>query len=208
MAPGKRRLFLVTEEGTARLRDRPSASTSVLTVDLGKRDDLPAEDAPPATLDDRHALVFTSEPLPTGTELSGLFSGKLDVVTNKRDFDLRITLYEKKANGEYFPLSWYLARASYMEDSSHRRLLVPGKRTTLTFTNGRTTSRLFEPGSRLVAVVSVVKDPGSSINMGSGGDVGLESAADAGEPLRIEWLGGSYLDLPMGPMGPSTGDRK
>lgn len=208
MAPANWRLFLVTEDGAATLRERPSAGTSLLTVDLGKRDDLPAADAPPGVLDDRNALAFTSEPLSAGTELSGLFSGKLDLVTNKRDFDLRITLYEKKAGGDYFPLSWYLARASYMEDRSHRRLLVPGKRTTLAFTNGRTTSRLFEPGSRLVAVVSVVKDPGSSINMGSGGDVGLESAADAGEPLRIEWLGSSYLDLPMGPTEPPTGVRK
>ena len=208
MAPGKRRLFLVTEDGTAKLRDRPSASTSVLTVDLGNRDDLPVEDAPPATLDNRHALVFTSEPLPAGTELSGLFSGKVDVVTNKRDFDLRITLYEKKASGEYFQLSWYVARASYMEDRSRRHLLVPGKRTTLAFTNGRTTSRLFEPGSRLVAVVSVVKEPGSSINMGTGKDVGMESAADAGEPLRIEWLGSSYLELPVGLVEAPVGGSK
>ncbi|WP_426286205.1 CocE/NonD family hydrolase [Luteibacter sp. E-22] len=208
MAPGKRRLFLAAENGTARLQDRPSTRASLLAVDLGKRDDLPAADAPSAALDDRHALVFTSEPLPAGTELSGLFSGKLHVVTNKRDFDLRITLYEKKASGEYFQLSWYLARASYMEDRSRRLLLVPGKRTTLAFTNGRTTSRLFEPGSRLVAVVSVVKEPGSSINMGSGGDVGVESVADAGEPLRIEWLGSSYLDLPIGPARVTSGASK
>ncbi|WP_448095788.1 CocE/NonD family hydrolase [Luteibacter yeojuensis] len=204
MAPGKRRLFLVTEDGVAGLRDRPSTRSSLLAVDLGKRDDLPPADAPPAVLDDRNALVFTSDPLPAGTELSGLFSGKLDVVANKRDFDLRIVLYEKKVSGEYFQLSWYLARASYMEDRSRRQLLVPGKRTTLAFTNGRTTSRLFEPGSRLVAVVSVVKEPGSSINMGSGKEVGTESVADAGEPLRIEWLGSSYLDLPIGPARASS----
>lgn len=207
MAPGHRRFYLAADDTNLKLADRPSEQSSVLTVDLARRDDQPAADAPTPELDDSNALVFTSAPLPNGTEISGLFSGKLEFVTNKRDFDMRITLYEKKASGKYFQLSSYLTRASYVDDRSTRKLLAPGKLTTLAFTNGRTTSRLFEPGSHLVVTVAVEKSPGAQVNMGSGKDVSSESLADAGEPLRIEWRGSSYLDIPMG-LGVSSANHR
>ena len=198
MAPGHRRLYLANDGKALTLADGKGTTPATLTVDLGKRDDLPAPDAKSPELDDRNALVFTSEPLPDGTELSGLFSGHLDLVTNKHDFDLMITLYEKKADGSYFQLSWYETRASYAADRSVRKLLTPGKPIALDFTNSRTTSRRFEPGSRLVVTVAVVKGAGQQINMGTGNDVSAETAADAGEPLKINWLPGSFLDLPIG----------
>ena len=52
-------------------------------------------------------------------------------------------------------------------------------------------------GSRLVAVLSIVKEPGREINYGTGGEVIGESIADAKAPLKIIWFGGSYLDLPV-----------
>lgn len=198
MAPGHRRLYLANDGGTTSLGAQKGSQPSVLTVDLGKRDDLPPPDAPSPAFDDRNALVFTSEPLADGSELSGLFSGHLKLVTNKRDFDLMITLYEKKADGSYFQLSWYQARASYIADRSRRNLLTPGKPISLDFTNSRTTSRRFEPGSRLVAAVAVIKDSGQQVNMGSGGDVSAETSGNAGEPLKISWLPESFLDLPIG----------
>lgn len=45
-------------------------------------------------------------------------------VANKKDLDFSIGLYELTPKGEYFQLSWYLARASYIQDPSHRQLLV------------------------------------------------------------------------------------
>lgn len=198
MSQGSRRFYLANDGKALRLADRPSTRASNLTVDLARRDDLPPEDAPPpADVDGRNGLIFTSDPLPAGTEISGLFSGRLEVVTNKRDFDLRVTLYEKKADGSVMQLSWYLARASYIGNRSKRQLLTPGRPTRLAFTNGRTTSRLFEPGSRLVVTVSINKDEGSPVNMGSGKPVSDESVADAGAPLTLRWLPGSYLDIPV-----------
>lgn len=41
------------------------------------------------------------------------------------------------------------------------------------------------------------KSPQDQINYGSGKDVSDETLADAGEPLRIEWLGGSWLEVPL-----------
>ncbi len=84
-----------------------------------------------------------------------------------------------------------------MNDRSHRRLLEPGKRTTLDFTNGRLTSLRLQPGSRLIALVSVFKQPNVQLNYGTGKDVNDETIADAKEPLKIQWFGDSYLGLPV-----------
>jgi hypothetical protein len=58
-------------------------------------------------------------------------------------------------------------------------------------------SRKLARGSRIVAVIGPIKWPGQQINYGSGKDVDDETIADAGEPLEIRWLSGSYLDLPI-----------
>ena len=60
-------------------------------------------------------------------------------------------------------------------------------------------SRQLKAGSRLVAVLSIVKEPGREINYGTGKEVVDESIADAKAPLQISWFGGSYLDLPVRP---------
>ncbi|HET9515333.1 MAG TPA: hypothetical protein VFO95_15485 [Gemmatimonadales bacterium] len=54
-----------------------------------------------------------------------------------------------------------------------------------------------DPGSRLVLVVSIVKNPGQQINYGTGKDVSDESVAEAREPLTIQGLGKSYIEVPI-----------
>ena len=76
-------------------------------------------------------------------------------------------------------------------------LLQPDRRTVLSFEAGRATSRRMRAGSRLLAVVSVLRNPQQQINYGSGKPVAAESIADAGEPLRVRWYGGSYLEIPL-----------
>lgn len=197
MSASRRRWYLANDGKALSLADAPGTVPIALTVDLAARDDLPPPDAPLPDLDDRHGIALESPVLPQGTEHSGLFSGCFELVANKRDVDLRVMLYEKKASGEYFQLSWYLARASHTADRTTRHLLVPGRPTHLCFTNGRLTGRLFEPGSRLVATVSVVKGADAQINLGSGKDVSDETVADTGEPLRLQWLPGSFLEVPV-----------
>ncbi len=144
-----------------------------------------------------NALEFDGEPLTKATEFSGLFSGQLDVVINKKDFDFSVTLFERTAHGEYMQLSYYWARASYVSDRRHRRLLEPGKRRRLEFRCGRLTSKKLQAGSRLVVVLAVIKQPGEQINYGSGKDVSDETVADASEPLRIRWYADSFIDVPL-----------
>lgn len=90
-----------------------------------------------------------------------------------------------------------MARASYVRDRGHRQLLTPGRRQKLDFQSGRLTARRFEPGSRLVVLLRILKSPGAQINYGSGKDVSDETAADAGAPLEVRWLGGSFVAVPV-----------
>lgn len=116
---------------------------------------------------------------------------------DQRAIDFNIALYERTPKDEYVLLSTYWSRASYAGDLSHRRLLTPGKRQRLDFASVRLMSRQLQPGSRLVAVLSLIKEPGRQINYGTGKDVSDETIADAKEPLHIEWFGASFVDLPV-----------
>ena len=169
-----------------------------LVVDLTDRSDVdyqvPAS-FPGLEIDTRNAVVFESAPISDVSEVDGFFSATLKFVTNKKDFDLNISLYEKLPTGEYFPLAYYIGRASYMKNRSKRHLLKPGKRMKLFIESEWLTARKLEPGGRIVAVIGVLKQPGFQVNYGTGKDVSDESIADAGEPLNIKWLNTSFIEL-------------
>ena len=80
---------------------------------------------------------------------------------------------------------------------SARALLTPGQLVRLTFSSIRLISRRLEPGSRLVVILGPIKAPSIQLNLGSGKDPSDETIADAGQPMRLELLGGSYLDVPV-----------
>jgi putative CocE/NonD family hydrolase len=181
------------------------------TVDLASRTDVnwasPADNAIDQALDAwniidnktniGHSIEFISEPFDKPIEVSGLFSGTLRFVSNKKDFDFGVTLFELTAKGEYFQLSYCWARASYLRDRSNRQLLDPGEGESLHFQSGRLTSRQFQVGSRLVVVLSIIKQPGEQINYGTGRDVSDETVADAKVPLKIKWSSQSLVEIPV-----------
>ncbi len=186
-----------------RLREeKPDAGGAIpYKIDLADRSDLermsPGGNIVDKDLDTWNALQFVSDPFPQGVELSGLFSGRLEFITNKRDFDFNLSLYELTAKGEHVELSYLTARASYLQDRTRRQLLTPGERQTLDFQSGRLTSRKLQPGSRLLVLLSVIKQPGMQINYGTGKDVSDEAVTDAGEPLAIRWLADSFVEVPV-----------
>ena len=190
-------------EGTHMLSTNAPAKAEAIeqTVNLADRSDAnrlaPGGSILDRAIDTWLGLEFVSAPFANVTEVSGLFSGTLRFVTNKKDFDFLIQLYELTPSHEYFQLSWYLARASYIADRSHRHLLVPGLLQELHFTSGRLTSRLFARGSRLVMLIAAVRQPNIEINYGTGKDVGRETIADAKAPLDIKWLSSSVINIPV-----------
>lgn len=187
---------------THRLALAPPAPGTVLRqrVDLKERSDWRSpepESIIDTTVDAREGFTFVSEPLDAPVEVSGLFSGQLDFITNKKDFDFNVVLFERTPQGEYFYLSYVLARASHVADRARRQLLTPGKPQRLTFQSGRMTSRKLSAGSQVVIVLAINKQAMSQINYGTGKDVSSESIADAKAPLDISWLGGSRITLPL-----------
>lgn len=182
-------------------KDKREASID-LKVDFADRSDVdrkvPGGGVLDTELDTWNGLAFISEPFTKSTELSGLFSGHLDFVTNKKDFDFEIDLYELTPHGDYVQLSSYWSRASYIGDLRHRRLLTPNRHERVDFQGNRLMSRQLQQGSRVVAVVKVIKEPGRQINYGTGGDVSAETIHDAKTPLEIHWYNDSFLELPIG----------
>jgi hypothetical protein len=172
------------------------------TIDLADRSDVdrvsPGGGVQDKAVDTWNGIEFVSDPLSETTEMSGLFSGHLDLVSNKKDFDFEIDLYDQTPKGEYVQLAPFWTRASYIGDRSHRQLLMPGRRQRLDFYGNRLMSREFQPGSRLVLVLSVIKERGRQINYGTGRDVSDETIQDAKEPLEIKWFNDSFIDAPVG----------
>jgi putative CocE/NonD family hydrolase len=182
---------------------RPPRDASIaLSVNLADRSDAdtnaPGGDLLDKAIDISNGLEFISDLLTEATELSGLFSGRLDFVTNKKDFDFQVTLYELTPQGEYFLLAPYWSRASHVGDIANRRLLTPGKRQHLDFQSVRLMSHRVTPGSRIVAVLNVIKNSGQQINYGTGKDVSDESITDAKEALTIKLFADSYIAVPVG----------
>jgi putative CocE/NonD family hydrolase len=147
----------------------------------------------------KNGLMLSSEPLPKSMDVSGLFTGHLDLTMNKMDVDLAISLYERLPSGEYVRLfgpAWEF-RASYARDRAHRHLFKAGEREQLTFTSERMMSRRLHAGSRLVMVLGIDKRSDRELNYGTGGDVSAESIADGKIPLKIRWYSGSYIEIPV-----------
>ena len=192
-----------SDEAVRTLSRRPAASGSIipLKVDLADRSDVdrtaPGGGVLDTAVDTWNGIEFVSDPFPSPIETSGLFSGHLELVCNKKDFDFEIDLYERTSDGKYFQLAPYWSRASYVADRSQRHLLTPGKRERLDFQAIRLMSHRLQKGSRLVAVLSVIKTPDRQINYGTGRDVSIETIRDARQPLEIQWSGKSYIDLPV-----------
>src|SRR2546426_2454590 len=182
-------------------RNPETTTTVVQNIDLGDRTDAdrrsPGGGIVDSAIDTWNGIAFVSNPLMSPIETSGLFSGRLEFITNKKDFDINISLYELTSKNEYVLLSTYWTRASAMGDLVNRRLLTPGVREHLDFKSVRLTSRRMQPGSRIVVSINVIKQPGMQINYGTGKDVSDETIADAKEPLWIRWFGDTFVEVPI-----------
>jgi putative CocE/NonD family hydrolase len=147
--------------------------------------------------DFKEAQLFVSEPFDAPADLSGLFSARLIAVSNKKDMDIAMALYEITPSGEFFHLSWSVQRASFAKDMTKRQLLVPNVRQTIALDNTHLVSRRLSKGSRLLVALTINRSPDYQINYGTGKDVSVESIADAQEPLVVQWLGESTVTIPL-----------
>jgi putative CocE/NonD family hydrolase len=148
-------------------------------------------------IDPGTGFAYVTEPFAEPAEVSGVFTGDLRVTINKKDFDVSVVLYEILPDGRLFHLSYFVGRASYAKDVTRRQLLTPGRIDSIPFERSRLVSRQLSRGSRLMVVVNVNKNSFAQVNEGTGKDVSDESAADAGEPLRVRWWSDSSVRIPI-----------
>jgi uncharacterized protein len=184
----------------ARTKQAQDSAVS-LSVDFHDRSDVdriaPGGGVSDTVVDSANAIVFVSNSLKTATDVAGLFEGHLDFMTNKRDFDFSVSLFELTPDGRYIQLPPFQSRASYAANLSRRRLFTPGIAQTLDFRSIRLIGHRMRPGSRLVMVLGVIKNAEQEINYGTGGVVAGETIADADTPLHIAWRTTSYIVLPV-----------
>jgi hypothetical protein len=140
--------------------------------------------------------LFVTAPFEAPTAIMGCFTGELLFTTNKKDFDLGVTVFEAMPDGKLFHLGYALHRASYAANPTRRKLLSPGEPERLAFQSSLV-SRQMNAGSRLLVLVDVNKVPMAQVNYGTGKDVSDESVTDAGEPLRIDIQSGSFFEVPI-----------
>jgi len=152
----------------------------------------------PSTLPlDRNAIVFESEPLTEALALTGAIEANLVIETNKKDVDLTLMLYEKRANGTYFALSSNLQRASLAKDSTQRELLTPNTKQIIPLKNNFMACKQLDKGSYIVIVLGINNSADFEINYGTGKEVSTESIADAAVPLQIKWYCDSTISIPV-----------
>lgn len=149
------------------------------------------------SLDRSNGLLFVSPVFDYSFEINGSFTGQLLTRISKKDMDVSLALYEQQADGKYFFLARYVGRASYAKDNSKRQFLKPGKKEIIPFSNTRFVSKKIAKGSRLVVLLNINKHPFEVLNYGTGKPVADETIKDAGAPLRIQWLGESYIKIPV-----------
>ena len=149
------------------------------------------------SLDASNGIVYESDVFDEDVIISGAFDGKLTVETNKKDFDLSISFYEKMPSGKYFFLSRYVGRASYAKNNKKRQLLTPNQKETIPLNASHVISKKIKKGSQIIVILNVNKHPFEIINYGSGKEPSTETIKDAGENLTIKWYGDSYIQIPL-----------
>ena len=171
------------------------------TVDFSDRTIISANTYPDpilsAKIDLSSGLNFVSDPFDAPISVNGMFSAMLKFVTNKKDLDIAMVLYEITPHGLYFHLADIIQRASYARDMTTRRLLTPGKLQTIPLQRTEFVSRQLRKGSRLLVVLDVNKGPWAQVNYGTGMDVSDESISDARTPLHVHWHNDSYVQVPI-----------
>lgn len=142
-------------------------------------------------------MIFVSAPVEKPFEINGPVTADIFASVNKKDMDLVMYVFVQEPDGKYFYLNRNLQRASFLKDRTQRQLLKPGKIENIRMENNFFSSKLVQPGSRIVIALGINKSPAWQVNYGTGKDVSDETIADAKEPLRIKWYNSSTIKIPV-----------
>lgn len=113
-------------------------------------------------------LVYTTEPLKEGMEVSGPIELTLYVSTDVKDTDFTVKLIDVYPDGRAYNLDETIQRARYREGYDREVFMEPGNVYKVTL-GPMTTSNYFEAGHRLRIEVSSSNFPRFDRNMNTGG---------------------------------------
>src|SRR5512143_2058818 len=113
-------------------------------------------------------LVYTSDALKDGTELSGPIDVNLCVSSDAKDTDFTVKLLDVYPDGRAYNLDETIQRARYRDGYDKQVMMEPGKVYKVTL-GPMTTSNYFEAGHRIRIEVSSSNFPRFDRNMNTGG---------------------------------------
>ena len=116
-----------------------------------------------------NVLVYTSDPLETGVEVSGSIEITLNVSTDVLDTDYTVKLLDVYPDGRAFNLDETILRARYREGFDREVFMEEGQVYELEM-SPLSTSNFFEAGHRIRIEVSSSNFPRFTRNMNTGGN--------------------------------------
>ncbi|SNS46136.1 hypothetical protein SAMN06295967_11039 [Belliella buryatensis] len=114
-------------------------------------------------------LVYTTEPLAEGVEISGFIEAKLFLSTDVKDTDLTIKLIDVYPDGKAYNLDETIQRVRYREGYEKEVFMEKGKVYQVNMTP-MSTSNYFEKGHRIRIEVSSSNFPRFDRNLNTGGN--------------------------------------
>ncbi|HEY8584697.1 MAG TPA: CocE/NonD family hydrolase, partial [Capillimicrobium sp.] len=147
----------------------------------------------------RDVLVYTSDPLPRDTEVTGTVTATLTVASSAVDTDFTAKLVDVHPDGRAISVVDGIQRARYRDGLDRPRLLEPGRPERLTVVLGAT-SMLFRAGHRIRLEVSSSNFPRFDRHPNVGGDLHAVTDADlvpAQQTVFHDAERPSYLELPV-----------
>ncbi|WP_373415000.1 CocE/NonD family hydrolase [Ensifer aridi] len=154
-------------------------------------------------------LVYTTEPLRSGVEVTGPLRAVLYVSSSARDTDFIVMLSDVYPDGRVFNLQKgvararyreaYIAKARHLEDYRDPSLLTPGKIYRIEV-NMEATGNWFGPGHRIRVQVASSCFPHYARNLNTGGNNATETATAVAEnTLYHDYHYPSHIILPIVP---------
>jgi putative CocE/NonD family hydrolase len=167
-------------------------------------------DAPPGGFDQRDVemrtdvLIYTSEPLDRGVEVTGPLSVTLFVSSDAIDTDFTAKLVDVYPDGTAYNVQEGILRARYRDGFDRKVWLEPGKIAELTVDLHATSNR-FGPGHRIRLEISSSNFPRFDRNMNTGGNTHDETQWNvAVNRIHHDGEHASFLLLPViGDNGPT-----
>jgi putative CocE/NonD family hydrolase len=114
-------------------------------------------------------LIYSSDVLEEGVEVSGFIETTLFVSSDAKDTDFTIKLIDVYPDGRAFNLDETIQRARYREGYDREVFMEPGKVYKINLTP-MSTSNLFEKGHRIRIEVSSSNFPRFDRNLNTGGN--------------------------------------